>query len=186
MKFSEESLLLIKNWQTYEYICQAGERLKTETIARLQGIEKELRQKAWWTSELKYVQENDSEFFIAAPKTWQRADTMYRLAIGFENFQLQSIFGENQPPFLYVWIRDPSKHLELIADIRSILKLTDEVEEKPSQYIIQKTIPKLLPGDAGKFEELAIKPIIEWFDLYGPFIPSIDKALKRDLARQKK
>ena len=62
---SEESLLLVRNWDTFEDILKAEKRLRGELSHLLFSIESNLRHHDWWEDGWHFVQHREDQVYIS-------------------------------------------------------------------------------------------------------------------------
>ncbi len=147
--FSEESQLLISNWETVEDIIRAKERLATELSAFLASLESDLKKEPWWPGDWEFVEWSETVVFIENAK-WQVGGEA-AIEIGVDNFTPEAVFGMAKPPGLYIWA---GRVLPKLRD-----RLITEIEQREGddmgsaqisnkkKCVLEQPLRKCLPGE---------------------------------------
>lgn len=93
-RLSEESLLLIENWDTVEDILKAVDRLKGEISSVLHSVESELVTQDWWQDGWCFVPHRNNQVYISK-ESWRSKG--YVVWIGVERFDPERLFGSSPP-----------------------------------------------------------------------------------------
>ena len=188
-KFSEESLLLIRNWDAYRDIVEAGNNLKPELRALIPDIKKRLQGQKWWNN--KWVmadqQENPDAIQICF---WDSRDTDdgRMIWVGVENLTPDAVFG-NSLPTMFVWICD--KLPDLKAELKRIIRaggnpIVGEWDaSQNSQYIIRKSMSTCLPEEIDRLEDMIFDQLAEFCGYYAQFSDQFNKAVQKQLKTNK-
>lgn len=162
--FSEESKLLVKNWDTVEDIFNAEKRLRKEMSDLLLSIEPQLSKNSWWQNGWVFNQYQESQVYISN-QHWQ-INNDFAIWIGVENFTPTHIFGVESPPTLYVWTAKKQYDLAqmLVEQIeKSEYKVLGEVDHRVSGYVVKANVKKCLPEEVEEFGEVTRKQIVDFF-----------------------
>jgi hypothetical protein len=179
-KFSEESLLLIRQWYAYQDIMEAGERLNTELASVLLAIEDRIRREEWWNPNWQI--RRPKEELQLTHSSWRRGDIDV-ISIGAEGFRPDGVFGSSPPPGLFVYISGkwPGLKQELQAVIQA------KGEDFPGEmdglaqnsYVIRSSLSKCLPEEIGTFEDTAAASVVEFLKFYVGFLPEFSRAVEK-------
>lgn len=164
---SEESRLLVENWDTVEAIFEAEQRLRSELTALLYSVEGELARYDWWHDGWVFVRYQDAQVYIAH-QNWQRGDS-FAIWIGVEGVTPQNIFGTGSPPQLYVWInrKDHSWASTLLQALKEDEEdVLGELDHKANRYLVRHAVTKYLPEEDGDFAGRARQQIAGFFAHY--------------------
>jgi hypothetical protein len=181
--FSDESLLLLSNWDTVQDILAAERRLRREFPELLSSLEPELAKNDWWQDGWVFESRWDTEAYIAN-RNWQSKDT-HLIWIGVEQFGLENLLGVKTSPNLYVWVAGREKGRAEFAQrlagwIVSRYKVLDEVESGlDGYYVVSELITPLPPEVTEETVALVRKRILDFFCDYAKAVWSFD-ALIRD------
>lgn len=179
---SEESLLLIRNWDAYQDILKSGERLKTELNAVRSAIEGRMRKQDWWNA--KWVLfKNDAEQIAFTDSRWEIEDG-HLIWVGVEGWKADALFGDASPPFMYVWI--DGKQPELKAELQRVIKasgkaMLGDFPKAQTSYVVEKSLSKCLPEEIDKLEDLVLSPLSEFCEFYSRFFDEFDRVAQKHL-----
>jgi hypothetical protein len=180
---SEESALLAQNWQTFEDICRAEQRLRSELSELLLALESDLRQHEWWHDGWRFVQHRKDQVYISRD-AWRTNDE-FLLWIGVETFTPERLFGTEPPPQLYVWVAsDECDLVQLLA--QAIEKrgpdVLGDVDHGRSRYVVKHPIQKCPPGEVAGFDVVVSQQIVAFFSHYADLLTRLDDLIQDTLA----
>ena len=180
--FSEESLLLVQNWDTVEDILRSETRLRTELESVLHGVLLELEQQDWW--------QNGWIFDKSQAHIWNhhwQSGADHAISIGIENFAPNTIFGMDPPPILYVWVSGGRKDLAhmLAEKIQESGKdLLGEIDTKASGYVVRQSVAKCPPGELQCYRDLIRSQILDFFGHYAKVLWALDADVRSYLGME--
>ena len=181
-KFSEESLLLIRNWDAYKDILKSGEHLKTELNSVRSAIEGRLRKQDWWNDRWVFWK-NDPTQIAFTDSRWEIEDG-HLIWVGLEGFAPDAVFGDDPPPFMYVWIS--GKRPELKVELQRIIKVSGKTivgdfPKAQTSYVVEKSLSKCLPEQVDKLEDMMFFPLADFCEFYSQFFEEFNKAAQKHL-----
>lgn len=160
---SEESLLLAKNWETYQALQQTEHQLRTEIAAFLAALEADLTKQKWWKNDWSFVAYDPTEIYISN-QNWVSQYEEYVVSIGVEGFTAERIFGMESAPQLYVRSSDYQLGEILTEKLQEASqKLPGELDYSASRYLVVQPLSKVLPEEVEKFDKLLRSPIVKFF-----------------------
>lgn len=169
MQFSEESKLLITNWDACQDILKAERRLRLELSKTLLSLEDQLKKCTWWNKKWRFTQPDAGQVYIWH-EDWAKKDTPL-IWIGIEGLHPERLFGDDGPPELYVWVSTKQATV-LIEKLRSIFidKGTagqGQVERRAGNgYVVRKALPTCLPEDIDRFDSLVSESVCSFLEFY--------------------
>ena len=187
MEFTDESILLIRNWQTVEDIQEAASGLEKEMAKFLKSVEQELDETDWWSEVW--------EFFDHAPRPdvgittakWRGADENV-IWIGVDNFTCDRALGSADPPLLYVWVEEEDGH-----DLCQLLVARiDEMPGEPvgeldykknSSYAVKQPVQKCPPGGGEEYFEAVMEQTLDFCEHYASVLLELDDVIREHLAK---
>jgi hypothetical protein len=186
-KLSEESLLLIQNWDAYQDIVKAGERLTNELQSILSSVEGRLKKETWWNRDWLIKSSGQDQVYLTHKKwTQENTDLVW---IGIEGFHADAIYGSSSPPIMYVWIngKRPDLKQEMMTIIRDKCEnILGEVDASlQNNYVIRKSLSKCLPEQTETWEDEMMVSLFEFWGFYVGFYDDFSKAIERHLGRSK-
>jgi hypothetical protein len=182
--FSDESVLLIKNWEAVRDILNAKQRLEKELAQFLQSLEIDLKNTDWWQNKWVFNKQSSNSVYISK-RDW-KSDDEYVVWIGVEGFGPESLFGYESNATLYVWV--PAKWHNLAV------KLAEQVSEKESDiigeialkassgFVIRHAVTQCLAEEIDSFEERTRSQIINFIAHYAHVIERYDELIKTSMA----
>ena len=187
-KFSDESRLLIRNYDSYKDILDAGDRLKSELKALLPVIAKRLRNQEWFKSKWAMEDPQDTPDSIQL-SFWEGEDDGRLIWVLVENLNPDAIFGNKQPPFMSVWIflKAPALKSELKRIIQTSGKavMGEWDTSQNSQTVVSKRLSKCLTEDIDSLEESILTQFSEFIKFYQQFSGEFNKAVEKHLKASK-
>jgi len=177
--FSEESLLLVRSWDAYQDIMEAGERLKAEMGSLLSAVGEGIKKEKWWTPDWQIHTPKEQLYLVHSKWRHNETDIIW---IGVEGFKPEAVFGNSPPPWLYVYIEGkwPGLKQELLSVIQAKEDFPGELDASASNgYVIRDSLTKCLPEEAETFEETAAASLIEFVKFYAALFPEFDKAVRK-------
>lgn len=139
MKFSEESIFVLKNWDIIQKLKLSEVKLKDEFTKYLCSLEDNLKKEKWWNKNLVFEKFDRQQVFISR-KEW-KYDNEYAIWIGVENFTLETFLDPDKPNAQsYLWVQGPNQE-KLFADLlkkyerKEIFKefIANAQKEKPTE-----------------------------------------------------
>jgi len=158
MHISEESRLLIDNWDAYQDVLDADKKLRGEILKGLLSLENRMQACSLWDNAWHFAQSGTSQVYIWH-NSWTE-DGSPQVWVGLENVTAESIFGDNAPPQLYVWVMQKQS---VLAD--RLREVFDEqgvdwpggAARGKGCYVSTAAIPKCLPEDVDSFESVILE-----------------------------
>ena len=177
-KFSEESILLVKNWDTVQDIFEAEKQLRKELSSLLFSVESELTQNGWWQEGWIFVRYQESQVYISN-QDW-RSNDEFAVWIGIEGLVPECIFGMGSPSTLYVWVSEKPLAQMLVEQLEEgEYEILGVIDHRSSGYVVRHAVRKYLPGeDIEKFGEIVRNQILDFFVHYAKIIGRSDKIIK--------
>jgi len=180
MQFSDESRLLLENWDAYQDIMESDKRLRAEVQKALMATEKKLMGCNWWGPSWHFKQSGAGQVYIwhenwvteGAPLVW----------VGVERMNMDNIFGNDASPQLYVWVVE--KHAELVPHLRDTFASKGtgghgELVEGSGCYVIKDVVPTCLPEEIDSFESVTLDAIVAFFSHYAECEEIITEAIRQ-------
>lgn len=181
-QLSEESLLLVENWETVEDILKAIDRLKTELSSVLHSVESELVEQDWWHNGWRFVPHHSNQAYISR-ESWKRKG--YVVWIGVERFDPERLFGSAPPAQFYVWTHN--KYHDLAQALGEAIEESEEdvlgdVDQTQSGYIVTYPVSKYLPGDIDGFQDSVRREVLGFFGYWGQLLSNFDGIIEDYIA----
>ncbi|MBA7477582.1 hypothetical protein ES707_12993 [subsurface metagenome] len=182
--FSDESVLLIKNWEAVRDIINAKQRLEKEMTQFLHSLEMDFKKTDWWHNRWVFTKYSWNGVYISK-RDWE-LDKEYAVWIGVQTFTPENLFGYEANAELYVWVPAKWRNLtvqltEQVADKES--DIIGEIAVKASSgYIIRHAVTQCLPEEIDSFEERTRSQIINFIAHYAHVIEKYDRLIKESLA----
>jgi len=182
--FSDESILLIKNWEAVRDIVTANKRLCNELSKFLYSIEEDLKNTDWWQDWRVFTKHSVSEASISKRDWLVEGDPI--VTIGVESFLPESFFGFESQATLYIYVagkrHDLARKLaEKIAERED--DVIGEIERRASTgYVVRHSVTQCLPEEIDGFEDMARSQIIDFFTHYARVLDRYNEAIKESLA----
>lgn len=180
MKLSEESRLLIEHWNAVQDILGAEKALRTELGRELLSIGRTLQNDRWWDEAWSFARENEAQVYISR-ETWKKKDS-HVIWIGVEGVTPGNLFGDDSPARCYVWVSGGASNAEVARNlVEGIGKSGDVLGELDKSgangYVVRKAVPKCLPEELDRFDELVLAPILAFFRHYAAMKEIFDEAM---------
>jgi len=182
--FSDESILLIKNWEAVRDIVTAEKRLCSELTKFLYSIEDDLKNTDWWQNWRVFTKHSSSEVSITKRDWLVKGEPI--VLIGVESFLPESFFGFESQATLYIYVagrrHDLARKLaEKIAERED--DVIGEIEHRVSTgYVVRHTITQCLPEEINSFEDMARSQIINFLTHYTSVLDKYNELIKESLA----
>lgn len=182
--FSEETTLLMKNWDNVKEILDAEKRLRKQLSRLLQSLEDDLKKTNWWKDKWIFVKVEDSQIYISK-SNWLASDNEHAIWIGIESFLPENLFGTDPAATLYVW--GQKRQFKLVEKLREKFKTDETVDLKEidsktkGTYIIKRSLPQCLPEDMDNFENITRKQILDHFDCYAQVTSKYSQLIARNI-----
>lgn len=179
---SEESILLAKNWETFQEILKAEQKLIEDISVFLLSVESEMLTKKWWQNGWNFVDYEGSEIYIAN-QNWISNYEEYVISIGIEGVTPESLFGNKRSPLLYVKSSDYNlvKTLAEKLEEEETLKF-GEIDYSSRRYIVTQPLPKVLPEQVEKFDEVVRPQIVDFLSYYANILWELDEIIDQFLS----
>lgn len=180
---SEESALLAQNWQTFEDIRRAEQKLRSELSELLRTLEADLSQYGWWGDGWRFVHYRADQVYISR-EAW-RTKSGFLLWIGVEAFTPERLFGTESSPQLYVWVTSEGSDLSqpLAQAIEEYgTDILGEVDHGQSKYIVKHSVQKCLPEEVAGFDAVVSQQIVAFFSHYAELLTRLDDLIQDNLA----
>ena len=181
--FTDESVLLIKNWEVVRDIFTAEKRLCSELSNFLYSIEADLRKIDWWQDSWVFTKHSGSQISISK-REW-KVDDEYIVWIGVEEFVPESLFGYEAQARLYVWVL--SKWHDLAIKLATQLyekesNIIGEIDRKTSSgYVVRHAITPCFPEEIDHFEDMTRIQIINFFTHYASILDKYSEVIKESI-----
>jgi len=182
-RFSEESVLLIENWETVEEILKAVERLESQLGSLLGSMGAHLEGQEWWSDGWRFVPRSEDQIYIAHER-WA-VGRGYLIWIGLERFTASSLLGTGSAPQFYVWVL--SKHKALANTLAEAIDASGEdllgnVDHTQSGYVVKHPMQKWPPGVPDGLVQHVIDQIIDFFSHWAQALHGFDSIVEAHLA----
>ena len=180
--FSDESALLIRNWETVRDILNAEKQLRKELNSCLVSLEKELVRRQRLINGWVFVKHADNQVYISNKK-WV-SENQYIVWIGVEYFNPDNVFGNDIPPNLYIWT--PRKHYDLAKELIEQLQESDfeiygDVDNREkSGYIVRYAVRKYLEEEDLDEYVISIRSqILEFMTHYMDVLDKLNSVIEK-------
>lgn len=180
---SEESRLLVENWETVEDIFQAVERLQAELSSLLGSTKDRLAEVHWWRDEWRFVPHTSAQVYISRADWW--VDGAFLIWIGVEGFTPKAVFGGDSSPQLYVWVQNNQNDLaQVLAEAVETggVDTLGNVDHSQSAYIVKHALAECLPGRVDGFEEDVTRQIVDFFGHWAQVLSRFNGMVRRYIA----
>jgi len=189
-KFSEESRLLIRNYDAYKDIVDAGERLKSEIKAVLPIIAKRLRSQTWWNSKWEMLDPQTTQNSIQIC-FWEDGEEGHFIWVMVDNLTPDAIFGNKQPAFMTLWIYEGGKRPDLKLAVNRVMEPRctsligewDKSLKNPS--VIVERLPKFSLENIDTLEDSIFTKFSGFIKYYSQFAGDFNKAVEKHLKASK-
>ena len=183
-QFSEESILLIENWETVEDILKAVERLETQLGTLLGSTGAQLEAQEWWSGDWRFVPRSEDQIYISN-EHWAVAGS-HLIWIGLERFTASRLLGTGPAPQFYVWVH--RKHRELAHTLSEEIEISGEdllgdVDHTQSGYVVKHQMHKWPPGVADGLEKHVVDQIVGFFSHWATTLSDFDQVIQEYSAR---
>jgi hypothetical protein len=184
---SEESLLLVRNWDTFEDILKAEKRLRGELSHLLFSIESNLRQHDWWEDGWHFVQHREDQVYISREE-WQ-VDGTFLVWIGVEAFTPERVFGTQSSPQLYVWVA--RNQCDLAQTLAEAIEASEgeplgEIDHRQTRYVVKHPVQTCLPEKVEEFDDIVSRQIADFFAHYARGLSRFDGVIQDHIADLKR
>ena len=115
--FSEESRLLIGNWEAVTDILQAHRRLQSELVGIIRALEPQLAATDWWSHGWAMTYQDQGA--VLANSRWRRGGTD-PVMIWLYLFTPDAVFGEASPPVLCLYVVGKRGHCSATCWIKCV------------------------------------------------------------------
>jgi len=183
MKLSNESLLLLKNWDAYQDVLSAKEGLENEFAKLLGRLVERLQKQDWWKKNQWYVW-RDSIDFVFSDHRWKNGDN-HLIVVGVDKFTPDRLLNDSEkPPLLFVYVN--GKFPDLYEELRIIIKkgksFEGELNPSPNDpNIIKKYLNSCLPEEIDLLEETAFNQLAQFCKYYGELFEEFNKVAQKYL-----
>ena len=186
MKLSNESLLLIKNWDAYQDILLAKKGLEYDFAKLLGSLVGRLQKQDWWEKNEWAVWQDGIDFSFSDHR-WLVGDN-HLILVALDGFTPDRVIGDSQhPPLLNVWVKD--KIPELNAELHKIITqngklVIDGLSSSVSdQTIVRNNLNSCLPEEIDTLEETAFNQLSEFCRNYAQLFDEFDKVAQKYLKK---
>lgn len=159
-----ESIFVARNWETISEIIEAAQRLRNEMGRMLTSLEDDLHSMEWWADGWVFVVRDPGQVYISR-QAWRMGD-QYLVWIGVDRFRPASVFGIDDPPYLYayVWGRRYELRDELMKTLDEETVLGEIGPGGNSLIVVQQTVAKCLPEGVEGYLDQAREQIMTFLD----------------------
>jgi hypothetical protein len=185
---AEESLLLVRNWDTVEDILKAEKGLRGELSHLLFSTESNLRQHDWWEDGWHFVQHREDQVYISREE-WQ-VDGTFLVWIGVEAFTPERVFGtQSSPPQLYVWVA--RNQCDLAQTLAEAIEASEgeplgEIDHRQTGYVVKYPVQKCLSENVEEFDNIVSWQITDFFAHYARVLSRFDGVIQDHVADLKR
>jgi hypothetical protein len=178
--FCEESALLVKHWDATTDVVRAYDHLRGELASILHSVEKTLMASDWWSDGWAFVRYDNAQAYISNSR-W-RTNGGFAVWIGAERFAPQSVFGDDDPPILYVWVS--GKRRGLAQRLSAMLEESDvdpdmgQIDHRPNAYVVRDTLNKCLPDELATYPDAIHSKIVAFLSHYATMLRRHDALIQ--------
>jgi hypothetical protein len=177
-QFSEEGLLIAKNWDTVLDILRAREHLEAELSSFLLSLEADLREFEWWGKGWIFRKYDSSQVYVTN-QGWP-SNELGAMWIGIWRFDAEHIFSpKGPPPTLYVWARQA--HQGLVPVLVDEIKKRGYGIDADGLYLVKQAIQKCLPETVEEYLDVEREQFLEFVDHHARFLMQFDVAIREYL-----
>jgi hypothetical protein len=185
VKYSEEIRLIIKNWEIIENLNEKVVELGKLCTKELYSINEILSHKRWWRNGWIFIEQDQGEIYIAKKEYRIREEDS--IWIGIENFDPDHIFGNQDPPNLYLYL--PGNRPSLHKGIMNILftkesKVIGEVVEKGNTYLLKENVKKYLGERIETYMKEVKEQVIKFLEYYALQINESGKEIRKIIIKK--
>lgn len=184
--FTDESVLLIRNWEVVRDIFTSEKKLRNELSNFLYSIRGDLRKMDWWSNEWAFIESSGTQLAISKHE-WKVGDE-FAVWIGVEDFVPESLFGYESFTRLYVW--SPGKRQNLTSKLAAQLRekesdIIGEIDQKTSSgYVVRHAVTPCLPEEIDSFEETTRSQIVKFFAHYAKILERYNSSIRESLVEE--
>jgi len=186
--FSEESRLLIGNWEAVTDILQAHRRLQSELVGIIRALEPQLAATDWWANGWTITYQDQGA--VLANSKWRRGGTD-PVMIWLYLFTPDAVFGEASPPVLCLYV--VGKRGALLRDLLDQVRergdgggLVGELDERTNNnYVARQVVPRCLPEQLDDYTREVSDQILTFFSHYGRLLDELTPMIERHLNAEK-
>ena len=175
---SEESVFIAENWDVVREIVQGADRLGNELKNFLLSLEADLRPLSWWGDGGSFDRWGSAQVYVSR-ESW-RAPNGFALEIGIDGFSADRVFGDGDPPCLFVWARDLRLAEKLSAKLAT-RSIRGELDPK-STYFVRQLVPKCPVEEAEAYFATIRKQFAEFLAFYTSIADEIEPTIAQHLA----
>lgn len=163
-EFTEESLLLIRNWEAYKDMIKAGDQLKVEFRSMMPKIKKRFREEGWWNAKWVMADPQDNPDSVQFTFCDKNDDDERLIWIGAENLTPDAFFGNSSPPYMFIWMTE--KRPEIKAELQKIIKnksddFIGELSKSQNAFVVEKSLRKYLPEEIDRLKDMTFAQLME-------------------------
>lgn len=180
--FSEESVFIAQNWDTVQDILKAMESLEQDLSTVRKSLASDLQRSDEWQHGWLFCEWEPSASVYASRSCWSWGKD-YVLQVGIEGFEAGCVFGDGDPPQLYVWC--PPKLEGLVEELVARLKREPEpvvgaLNYQPkSGYVVTELPPPYSSGDLEAYAETIRERALAFIDHYAQCLMRHDRLIRR-------
>ena len=177
--FSEESMFVARNWETVAEIVEASQRLRSEMGRMLASLEDDLKSRPWWCDGWVVVMQDSGQICVSR-QAWKTGEN-YLVRMGVDRFRPTSVFGLEDPPYLYiyVWGRKYDLRNDLLATLDEETSLGEIGPGGNNLIVAQQAVAKCLPEGVKGYFPQAREQMLAFFDHYGSGAAAWDPIVQR-------
>lgn len=185
MPLSDESKLLLANWDSYQTMRRAERKLRKEVQKSLLSLGSKLLASDWWGPQWHLTSDRTGHIDMwhdhwsngRGPRVW----------IGVEGVTPESIFGNETPPKLYVLVPAGYDGLDIRLRDAFATRGTDghgDIVKGEDGYVIRRAMPKCGPEEADTFEIVTLDAILDFFTHYAGCEGVISEVVNENVASE--
>lgn len=186
MRFSEESELLIENWDTFQDVMRAYRRLAEEEMPELvQSITSTIESERWCEG---WRACHDNELRIRYFNPDWMVGNDHLIDVGAYSFTPNRLFGSDDDAVgLFVWVRLECRDVanRLLKEIEARDLLLGEADPRGNTTgIVDMRVQKYPPGSSlDTYADAVSEQVIGFFEHYLPALIGLDDVIQEELGR---
>lgn len=184
MTFSEQSRLLLGNWEAYQDVRSAEVKLRAEVQQALMSLESRLQKGDVWNKAWHFRPGGGAQVYIWHDNWAEKREPL--VWVGVEGATLERIFGDESPASAYIWV-SKSQATSLVEGLRAHFnKIGTGGHGEPVAkgcYIVEQFLPKCLPEDFARFDTVFLDAAEVFLSHYAKQEPAITEAVREYLTK---
>lgn len=181
--FSEESLLIMGNWETVSAIMQAVQRLNGELASIIRRVRRQVEGQPWWSREWIWEDYSGGNGLHVCHRGWRSKAGASAALIELAGFTADGVLGLGAAPTLAVWSsnREISRHLLDQLEECGAASIGELDRARDNNYVIRHAVQKCLPEEVESYADQASEQILGFVSHYATALWGLDDKIRAHL-----